>query len=161
MKYATINKNDFINGEGVSVSLWMQGCPHHCPGCHNPGQWNFDGGQEKEWLQVAEEITMAITANGIQRNFSILGGEPLCEENILWTMAILDLIKHEFPNIKTFVWTGYILEELQIKQPLLISNVLKYTDVLIDGRYEQSLRDITLKWRGSSNQRILYKGIDF
>lgn len=81
VRYANINKNDLINGEGVSVSFWTQGCPHHCKGCHNPETWNFQGGLEAPPMQILEEILDAIVANGIQRNFSVLGGEPLCVEN--------------------------------------------------------------------------------
>lgn len=155
VKLSTINKNDFINGEGVSVSLWMQGCPHRCPGCHNPELWNYNGGIEKPIDEVLKEIYAAISANNIQRNFSVLGGEPLCPENIEDVIQIIKNVKASFPNIKVFIWTGYNLDELKNKE------IFEYTDVLITGRYIQALRDITLKWRGSSNQKILYKGIDY
>ena len=155
VKLSTINKNDFINGEGVSVSLWMQGCPHRCPGCHNPELWNYNGGVEKTIDEVLKEIYAAISANNIQRNFSVLGGEPLCPENIEDVIQIIKNVKASFPNIKVFIWTGYNLDELKNKE------IFEYTDVLITGRYVQALRDITLKWRGSSNQKILYKGIDY
>ena len=155
VKLSTINKNDFINGEGVSVSLWMQGCPHRCPGCHNPELWNYNGGVEKTIDEVLKEIYAAISANNIQRNFSVLGGEPLCPENIEDVIQIIKNVKASFPNIKVFIWTGYNLDELKNKE------IFEYTDVLITGRYVQALRDITLKWRGRSNQKILYKGIDY
>lgn len=155
VRLSTINKNDFINGEGVSVSLWMQGCPHRCPGCHNPELWNYNGGVEKTMDEVLKEIYTAIFANNIQRNFSVLGGEPLCPENIEDVIQIIKNVKASFPNIKVFIWTGYNLDELKNKE------IFEYTDVLITGRYIQALRDITLKWRGSSNQKILYKGIDY
>lgn len=158
MKIATLNKNDFINGEGVSVSLWMQGCPHHCKGCHNPEQWNFDGGNEIDINKLLQEIFAAIDANGIQRNFSILGGEPLAPQNVEDTYYILKQVKQKFPSIKTFVWTGYVLEELKT---MYQEHILDDIDVLIDGRFELDKRDITLKLRGSSNQRILLKGTDF
>lgn len=158
MKIATLNKNDFINGEGVSVSLWMQGCPHHCKGCHNPEQWNFDGGNEIDINKLLQEIFAAIDANGIQRNFSVLGGEPLAPQNVEDTYYILKQVKQKFPSIKTFVWTGYVLEELKT---MYQEHILDDIDVLIDGRFELDKRDITLKLRGSSNQRILLKGTDF
>lgn len=82
VRYAGLNKNDFINGEGVSVSLWVQGCPHHCPGCHNSEQWSFEGGKYINNQLLIEEIFTALTENGIQRNFSVLGGEPLAPQNI-------------------------------------------------------------------------------
>lgn len=158
MKIAALNKNDFINGEGVSVSLWMQGCPHHCKGCHNPEQWSFDGGKEIDINELLNEIFAAIEANGIQRNFSVLGGEPLAPQNVENTYYILRQVKQKFPSIKTFVWTGYVLEELKT---MYQEHILNNIDVLIDGRFELEKRDITLKLRGSSNQRILFKGTDF
>ena len=161
VRYAGLNKNDFINGEGVSVSLWVQGCPHHCPGCHNSEQWNFEGGKYINNQLLIEEIFTALTENGIQRNFSVLGGEPLAPQNINDTWEILWHVKRKFPDIKTYVWTGYTLEELyklyESSKEILLENV----DVLIDGRFELKQRDVTLKLRGSSNQRILYKGVDF
>ena len=158
VKFAAINKNDFINGEGVCVSLWVQGCPHHCKGCHNPEQWDFNGGNEIDIDILINEILIAIEANGIQRNFSILGGEPMAQRNISNTLYILEQIKKHFSNIKTYVWTGYTIEELL---NLYNKEILQNIDVLIDGRFILEERDITLKLRGSKNQRILYKGTDF
>ena len=158
VKFAAINKNDFINGEGVCVSLWMQGCPHHCKGCHNPEQWDFNGGNEIDIDILINEILIAIEANGIQRNFSILGGEPMAQRNISNTLYILEQIKKHFPKIKTYVWTGYTIEELL---SLYNKEILQNIDILIDGRFVLAERDITLKLRGSKNQRILYKGTDF
>lgn len=158
VKFAAINKNDFVNGEGVCVSLWVQGCPHHCKGCHNPEQWDFNGGNEIDIDILINEILIAIEANGIQRNFSILGGEPMAQRNISNTLYILEQVKKHFPNIKTYVWTGYTIEELL---SLYNKEILQNIDILIDGRFILAERDITLKLRGSKNQRILYKGTDF
>ena len=158
VKFAAINKNDFINGEGVCVSLWVQGCPHHCKGCHNPEQWDFNGGNEIDIDILINEILIAIEANGIQRNLSILGGEPMAQRNISNTLYILEQVKKHFPNIKTYVWTGYTIEELL---SLYNKEILQNIDILIDGRFILEERDITLKLRGSKNQRILYKGTDF
>ena len=161
VRYAGLNKNDFINGEGVCVSLWVQGCPHHCPGCHNSEQWNFEGGKYINNQLLIEEIFTALTENGIQRNFSVLGGEPLAPQNVNDTWEILWHVKRKFPNIKTYVWTGYTLEELYELYESSKETLLENVDVLIDGRFELKQRDITLKLRGSSNQRILYRGVDF
>lgn len=158
VRFAAINKNDFINGEGVCVSLWVQGCPHHCKSCHNPEQWDFNGGNEIDIDILINEILIAIEANGIQRNFSILGGEPMAQRNISNTLYILEQIKKHFPKIKTYVWTGYTIEELL---SLYNKEILQNIDILIDGRFILEERDITLKLRGSKNQRILYKGTDF
>lgn len=161
LRYAGLIKNDFTDGNGVCVSFWTQGCPHRCPGCHNPETWDFDGGQElpKDYL---EQIDSAIAANGIQRNFSILGGEPLCIENIFLTRKILEHVKETFPQIKTFVWTGYVLENLENSAyKFVVEGTLELIDVLIDGPYIAEQRDVTLPLRGSRNQRILYRGKDF
>ena len=158
MRVAGLTKNDTTNGEGICVSLWVQGCPHHCKGCHNPESWDFNGGEYKNNDILLEEIYDAISANEIQRNFSILGGEPLAPQNINDTYYILWEVKQRYPSIKTFVWTGYTLEQLkEMYKDTLLENV----DVLIDGPFIKAERDITLKFRGSKNQRILYKGVDY
>lgn len=156
MRYAGLETNDMANGEGVCVSFWTQGCPHKCPGCHNPETWSFDGGLPLP-SDYRGQIIKAISANNIIRNFSILGGEPLCSNNLELTKKIISAVRVAYPQIKIFLWTGYVIEELNLEQ----AEVLKYIDVLIDGPFVQELRDITLKLRGSSNQRVLYKGIDF
>lgn len=158
MKYAAIKENDYINGEGICVSFWVQGCPHRCEGCHNPEQWDFNGGYELP-NDYKGQIIKAISANGLTRNFSILGGEPLCPNNIDLVLNILTAVRAAYPHIKIFIWTGYSFED--IKQDIKVQEMLEKIDVLIDGPYKQELRDVTLKLRGSANQKILYKNIDF
>lgn len=158
MKYAGIIENDVVNGEGVCLSYWTQGCPHKCDGCHNPETWSFNGGKEDSKENILNKILTLLNKNNIHRNLSILGGEPLCDENINFTMEILKKTKEKYPNIKTFVWTGYTYEELC---KLYKNNIFDNIDVLIDGKYDETKRDITLKLRGSKNQRILQKNIDF
>lgn len=158
MKYAGIIENDVVNGEGVCLSYWTQGCPHKCDGCHNPETWNFNSGKEDSKENILNKILTLLNKNNIHRNLSILGGEPLCDENIDFTMEILKQVKQRYPNIKTFVWTGYTYEELcKLYKDIIFDNI----DVLIDGKYDKNQRDITLKLRGSKNQRILQKNIDF
>lgn len=159
-KYAGLNTNDFANGKGVCVSFWTQGCPHHCPGCQNPETWDFEGGKDLP-TDIRGQITKAICANGITRNFSILGGEPLCPQNIEEVDNIITSVRAAFPHIKIFLWTGYTLDELQKQENKHIINILSHIDVLIDGPYIENERDITLDLRGSKNQRILYHGVDF
>lgn len=154
MRYSTIKKNDIVNGEDVCVSFWVQGCPLRCPGCHNASIWNFDGGKEFT-PQTMEEIISAISANGIQRNFSVLGGEPLCDENLFLTTLVIQEVRKAYPNIKIFVWTGYTYEDLIKKNDPHLNYIFNNIDYLIDGPYIESLRDITLHLRGSSNQRII------
>ena len=154
MRYAGIIENDVVNGEGICLSYWTQGCPHKCDGCHNPETWNFNGGKEDSKENILNKILTLLTKNGIHRNLSILGGEPLCDENIDFTMEILKQVKQKYPNIKTFVWTGYTYEELcKLYKNIIFDNI----DVLIDGKYDKNQRDITLKLRGSKNQRVLRK----
>lgn len=161
MKYAGIIKNDIANGPGVRVSFWVQGCPHKCYNCQNPETWNFDGGKEFT-AETLQEIKDALTANGIQRNLSILGGEPLCQENLFLTMLVIKEVKEQFPNINIYLWTGYTIEELKGKSNPHLKYILNNIDVLIDGRYLDSKRDITLSLRGSSNQNIIdMKKFDF
>ena len=154
MKYAGLMENDFSDGCGVCTSLWVQGCPHHCPGCHNPETWDFDGGYDVP-EDIRGEIVKAISANGITRNFSILGGEPLCDENLDFVLNIISAVRAAYPHIKIYIWSGYTFKELIEKQDNRIINILKQANYLIDGRYEDKLRDTTLPLRGSSNQQII------
>ena len=159
-KYAGLVTNDFANGTGVCVSFWAQGCPHHCQGCQNPETWDFDGGQPLP-IDIKGQIIKAISANGITRNFSVLGGEPLCEQNLDIVDQIITAVRAAYPHIKIFVWTGYTIQELKEQKNTTIEHILSQIDTLIDGRYIESKRDITLKFRGSKNQNILNKEIDF
>ena len=161
VKHAGINKNDMVNGEGVSVSFWTQGCPHHCVGCHNPETWPWGGGIEKDIDEITEEIIQAISANGIMRNFSILGGEPLCTPNIAAVDHIAKKVKEKYPDIKIYIWTGYTKEELEELYKIDLINLIEWADVVIEGRYDYLQRDISLPLRGSRNQRVLCKNIDF
>lgn len=154
MRYAGLDKNDFSAAPGVSVSFYAQGCPHRCAGCHNPETWEFNGGKEFT-PQVLNEIITALNANGIKRNLCILGGEPLCEENEFLTLLVISEVKQKLPDIKVYIWTGFLYENLLENHTPHIEKILALTDVLVDGPYIESLRDITLPMRGSSNQRII------
>lgn len=160
MKYAGIIYDDFVNGENVCVSLWMQGCHFHCKGCHNQQTWDFNGGYEMP-ENFESDILKAISKNGIQRNFSLLGGEPLCPENRAFVCNLIKKVRETYPTIKIFVWTGYELEELRAENDKAINEILENINVLITGRFILEQRDITLPLRGSRNQKILYKGEDF
>lgn len=154
MRYAGLITNDFTAAPGVSVSFFTQGCPHRCTGCHNPETWSFDGGKEFTF-EVLEEIIAALTANDINRNFCVMGGEPLCEENLFLTNLVISHIREKVPGVRIYVWTGYTYENLLQKTDPHLKKILDTADVLIDGPYVQELRDITLPLRGSSNQRII------
>ena len=154
IRVAGINGNDFINGEGVSVSLFLQGCPFHCQGCHNPETWDPNGGDAWDWNDLINHITELVSANGIQRNLSILGGEPLdTYDKREFIHLLIKIIKQKFPNIKICIWTGYTYSELiKITD---IEYILQNIDYLIEGPFKIEERDITLKWRGSRNQKII------
>ncbi len=151
MKIAGLIRNDVVNGYDVCVSVWVQGCPFHCDGCHNPQTWSFGTGIEVEEDEFIEEVITALGLNGIQRNLSLLGGEPMCEQNYPFVEKLIKIARNKYPNIKVFIWTGYEWENMTKEQ----LNVISLSDVVIDGQFELRLRDITLPFRGSSNQRII------
>lgn len=153
MRYAALKENDIVNGEGVVVSLFMQGCPHHCHGCFNPETWDSQGGKEVDINKLIAEIEDAISANGIIRNFSILGGEPFAPYNVRYTYYIVSQIRKKYPNIKIYIWTGYYFDD--IKDNEWVRNIIRDIDYIIDGPFEEDKKDITLKLRGSSNQHII------
>lgn len=168
MKYAGIINNDVVNGYDVCISYWCQGCHFRCPGCHNPQTWDFDGGYDANEDELIDKIIKSISENGIQRNLSILGGEPLCNENISFTYRLIHEVKKEYPNIKIFCWTGYKFEDLidfcdkshtydndKLKIAVKLSLILLSIDVLVDGKFDINNRDITLSFRGSKNQRVI------
>lgn len=154
MRYAGIIKNDIAAGEGMNVSFFVQGCPIHCPGCHNPQTWDFNGGKEFT-MDTLNDILYSIGENGIQRNLSIMGGEPLCKENLFLVNLIVSNVLEKYPTIKIYIWTGYTYEELIGRNDEILNKLLDKIDYLIDGPFMIKQRDITLAMRGSCNQRIL------
>lgn len=156
MRYNTIKFNDVANAPGIAVSVYLQGCPHHCDGCFNPETWNFEGGQEFSY-DTLKSIINGLTANGIERSLCILGGEPLCPENQFLTDLIITEVKKELPQTKIYIWTGYIYEDLiKYQTSELLKSILSNTYCIIDGPFVKEERDITLQMRGSKNQRIIY-----
>lgn len=155
MKYSGLIMNDIAAAPGLCVSFYVQGCPHRCKGCHNPSTWGFEGGEEFT-LDTLNQIVEGLTANGIQRSLCILGGEPLCEENEFLTHLVIKTAKDKVPNLKVYIWTGYLYEQLKKSNSNHIKNILSMVDCIIDGPYVEEERDITLPMRGSRNQRIIY-----
>lgn len=154
MKYSGLFLNDVTAAPGLCVTFFAQGCPHRCPHCHNPETWDFNGGQDFTGATL-NIIINGLTAQNIQRNLCIMGGEPLCPENSALTCLIIQQVKERVPNAKIYIWTGYTYEELLEQHCPVINEILQLADVLIDGPYIHELRDITLFMRGSSNQRII------
>lgn len=149
MNYGKIKPLSIENGPGVRVSLFVSGCRNRCKGCFQPETWSFTYGQEFTWetLHEIEEYLKNPNVSGL----SILGGDPFEPENREWVETLCAYVKHNLPDKDIWVWTGYdFLEDKLIDLP-----VMKYIDVLVDGRFEESLRDLRLKYRGSSNQRVI------
>ena len=154
MNYAGIIKNDIAAAPGISLTFFIQGCPHHCAHCHNPETWSFDGGKEFT-QQVMSDILASLKDNGIDRNFCVMGGEPLCDQNLFLTLLVIKTVRDTYEDIPVYLWTGYYFEDLQKRNSLKINQILDLVDVLIDGPYDHDKRDITLQMRGSSNQSII------
>ena len=163
MRYAQIREMDISNGEGVGVALFVQGCHFHCTNCFNPETWDFNGG--KEWTQETEDKLVELASRPYIKRLSILGGEPLADENLDGILHLVDRFRLSFPNKSIWLYSGYRFndEECWVKQKNDITNIyrfmrqeiIKSVDVMVDGRYIDSQRDITLKWRGSKNQRVI------
>lgn len=156
MRYNAIISNDIVNGEGVCVSFFVQGCPHKCKGCFNPETWDFMGGREYT-SNIKWELIKLISANGILRNFSILGGEPMSSRNLDMTEEVVSAVRTAYPNIKIYLWTGFLLYDLINLKNETINSILSKVDYVIDGPFIEDLKDLNLKLRGSSNQRTWKK----
>lgn len=151
-RYANIIYDDIANGTGLGAVLFLQGCPHHCPGCHNPQTWDFNGGKEFN-ADILSDLMHYFQENPFTHRLSISGGEPLAvmNKNHTATSKITGVFKNRLPNHKVWLWTGYHFEDLTYEQKLCLCHV----DVLIDGPFIEAERDLTLAFRGSRNQRIL------
>lgn len=158
MRIAGIIDDDIVDSDdGVAVSLWTVGCPHHCKGCHNQNLWDYDAGQDIPIKMVIDELKEKINKNGVMRNLSILGGEPLDPQNVKDVDKVLKEVRATYPNIKIYLWTGYTFEELEKRED--VRGALRNVDVLIEGRFIEELRQ-DLPLRGSSNQRVYVRGKD-
>ena len=165
MRYAQIRELDISNGENIGVALFVQGCPFnpHCPNCFNPETWDFNGG--KEWTQEIEDKLIELAKRPYIKRLSILGGEPLADENLDGVLHLVDRFRLLFPNKSIWLYSGYDYQKVMCQLPNLETKenynmykrqqIIKQCTVMIDGKYIDSQRDITLKWRGSSNQRII------
>ena len=147
MRYSKIRKMDIANGEGVRVSIFFQGCAFHCDECFNPETWDFNGGLEFT-DEVINHILDLASPNHIS-GLSILGGEPMHPKNIEGTTKLAKDFKEKYQDKTIWCWTGFKYEDIKDKE------VFNYIDVLIDGQFQKDKFDSTLKWRGSSNQRVI------
>lgn len=147
MYYGKINKTDIANGTGVRVSLFVSGCRNHCKGCFQPETWNFNYG-EKFDVNTVLDIDYALLPEYIS-GLTILGGDPLEPENYPHVLSLCKFIKVRHPEKTIWLYTGYLYEVYAY------SELMEYIDVLVDGKFIEELKDISLKFRGSSNQRII------
>jgi anaerobic ribonucleoside-triphosphate reductase activating protein len=136
-----------VDGKGIRYVVFTQGCPHNCPGCHNPQTHDFNGGKDVSVSTLFEEIV----ENPLLRGVTFSGGEPFCQP---LPLAELGKLVHA-RKLDVTTYTGYTLEQLQAKNDPNINALLEQTDVLIDGRFELEQRDLTLLFRGSRNQRVI------
>lgn len=159
MYYGNIKKTDIANGDGVRVTLFVSGCRKHCKGCFNQMTWDFCYG--KEFTEETEQILIDALKPSFISGLSVLGGEPFEEENQRTLAPFLQKVKNLFPNKTIWCYTGYVLDkdilpENGIKHCEATMDMLKSIDVLVDGPFIENQKDITLKFRGSQNQRILH-----
>lgn len=170
MRYASIRSLDISNGEGVGVSLFVQGCPFHCKNCFNSDTWDFNGG--KEWTEETKNKFMELINRPYIKRVSFLGGECLAEQNLDGVLDLIKEIRISFPEKTIWLYTGFccndimcsfaglqadcvVLDKKDIeaweKRRKIISNI----DVLVDGEYIDEQKDLTLKWMGSKNQHVI------
>ena len=148
MNYATIKTHDVANGPGVRVTLWLSGCKHHCKGCHNPESWDFNAG--KPFGEAEVNNIKQLLKNPYIKGLTLTGGDPIYHSNNELLLSFLKEIKSEYRDKTIWCCTGFTFEELSKNL-----RILQYIDVLVDGPFELDKRDITLSYRGSSNQRII------
>lgn len=162
MKYAQIRELDISNGENIGIALFTQGCPEpHCENCFNPETWDFNAG--KEWTKDIENKFLSLLDRSYVKRCSFLGGEPLSSQNLLSLYSLIQRIKAARPDVKIWIYSRYTFEYIQKVEerekqfPACPSRikVISLCDVLVDGRYVESKRDLSLKFRGSSNQRVI------
>ena len=148
MRYNTIRKMDIANGPGVRVSIFMQGCAFHCENCFNKETWDFDKGEE--FTDEVIDNVIELCKPSFIKGLSILGGEPWHPKNVDGTTKLVKRFKEVFPDKTIWSWSGYTFEDYLSKQ-----EGIKYVDVVVDGRFVESLKNPTLKFKGSSNQRVI------
>ena len=151
MNYCEIKKTDIANGTGVRVSLFVSGCRHHCEGCFNPETWDFAYGSPFD--RAAEDEVISALAPAYIEGLTLLGGDPLEPENAAALLPFVKRVKQLYPQKSVWCYTGDTFEKLRERQDAVA--LLAYIDVLVDGPFVLAKKNITLKFRGSENQRLL------
>lgn len=165
MRYNQIRECDIANGEGIGVALFVQGCRFKCKNCFNTETWDFNGG--KEWTTEVEDKFIELASRPYIKRLSILGGEPLADENLDGVLHLVDRFRLLLPNKSIWIYSGYgwnqvicpvITDDFNPSRDELLrkrKEIIKQCNVMVDGRYIDSQRDISLKWRGSKNQNCI------
>lgn len=152
MNYIKITKNDIANGIGVRTVLWVSGCTMHCKECHNQSTWDFSTGQPFI-NDTMNELLNSLIPDYVA-GLTLSGGHPLEKQNQQQIANIVKTVKAKYPTKTIWLYTGYLYENI-LKMPFVVRNILPYIDILVDGKYDCTKRDITLAWCGSSNQRVI------
>lgn len=147
MRYHNITKDDMLNGDGLRAVLWTAGCPHKCPGCQNPVTWDENGGLEFD--DNAKKELFEILSRPYISGLTLSGGDPLLPSNRDELTELIKEVKSEFPNKTIWLYTGYLWKEIKDLE------LINYIDIVVDGRFLENLKKTQLKWRGSSNQRVI------
>lgn len=163
MRFASMRNLDISNGEGVGVSLFVQGCDRHCFNCFNPDTWDFNGG--KEWTEETKNKFIKLIDRPYINRISVLGGEPLAEQNLDEVLSLIKEIRISFPTKTIWLYTGYSYSEIFRGQSSCLSQeglnnfkrreIIKQCNVLVDGEYIDEQKDLSLKFRGSKNQNCI------
>ncbi len=147
MRYHNITHDDMLNGPGLRTVLWVSGCTHHCENCHNPITWDINGGIAFD--DIAEREFFESAAKGYINGITFSGGDPLHPENRAEITRLAEKFKTKYPQKTVWLYTGFNWEQVNNLE------IMKWVDVLIDGRFVEELKNPQLHWRGSSNQRII------
>lgn len=147
MRYHNITKDDMLNGDGLRVVLWVAGCAHGCPGCHNPITWDPEGGlpfDDEAKQEIFDELDKDYVSG-----ITFSGGDPLHEANVRQVTALAKEIREKYPNKTIWLYTGSLWKEVKDLE------IAKYLDVLVDGEFQEEKKDNTLHWKGSANQMVI------
>ena len=157
MNYATIKNCDIANGPGVRISLFVSGCTHRCKGCFNEVAWDFNYGQP--FAQETVEMILEMMAPSYIKGITLLGGEPFEPQNQPALLELVKRIRQKYPDKSIWAFSGYLYEKDilagRLGDPAITRAFLEHIDVLVDGPFVESLKDLSLRFRGSSNQRLI------
>lgn len=157
MRIAGIEYDDIANGAGIGVAVFVQGCAHHCKGCHNPKTWDFTGGKEFKESDL-DDVVNYFEQNPFATRLTITGGDPLHDVNLTEVFEFILRFKQKLPNIAIWIYSGYTWEQVLEQYATGIQRralVISVCDVFVDGEFDIKKRDVTLQFRGSSNQRVI------